>query len=74
MYTATYSLGDFVLDYVQEQTKIGKQFPTPESIRERYKLSAQGFLGSFGWTSVACDWLDFFSSCSLVDPSNKREF
>ena len=69
VYTATYSLGDLVLDYVQEQTEIGKQFPTPETIRERVKLSAQEFLGSFGWTSVTYDWYNFlYPALSSIHP------
>ena len=50
VYTATYSLGDFVLDYVQEQTEIGKQFPTPETIRERVQ--------AFGARISGIVWVD----------------
>ena len=34
-----------------------------------YKLSAQLFPGSFGWTSVTCDWL-IFALSTPNDPRN----
>ena len=37
------------------QIDVTIQFTIP--LRHGYKLSAQRFLGSFGWTSVTCDWL-----------------
>ena len=43
------------------------QFPTPEAIRgvggwSEYKLSAQGFLGSLGWTNVSYGWSLVFTA------------
>ena len=34
-----------------------KLFPSRNYQGKGYKLSAQGFLGLFGWTSVTYDWL-----------------
>ena len=49
-----------------------KLFPSRNYQGKGYKLSAQGFLGSFGWTSVAHDWLMVALDTTEEKKTNKR--
>ena len=52
--------------------KYEKLFPSRNYQGIGYKLSAQGFLGSFGWTRVTDDWLMIALDTFDQKKTNKR--
>ena len=57
------TLRDLTITFASDQSfslrgRDTKRFPTPKTVKVNgYKLSTQGFLGWFGWTSVCYDWV-----------------